>query len=288
MQSALDPSGLPMRLRLPALLAVTAITATACLDPLPVPQGRYGAITASAYAVQNGFFVLRPEAAFYGNTDLSYVPFQNDTCFVTPFSPTSTVIDGSLRFLNAGDYVQTQVAGRVDSLFPIPGISLRVYQRTQSQGIPYTPGDTLRVVFPGATFPAGALSVRTAEGFTHDTIIVPATGAGLPLTWTTTPAGGSQMTVSLRYNNGFQTTGLNEQVFCSLIDDGNATIPTAYLDGWRQALNDERQTRMARVRSSEVVLDQRTRVTLISSFSRPILIRSAADTSTASLMAPLP
>ncbi len=262
-----------MRLRIPAVLAVLVVV-TACLDPLPVPQGRYGAITAPTFAGTGGGYTVRPQAAFYGNTDLSYVPFPSDTCLITSYSDSSAVT-GGLRFLNAGDFLQTSVSGRVDTLLPIPDLNLRVYEFPVSTGIPFTPGDTLTVVVPGASFPASAVSVRTAEAFTHDSITVPAVGAGLNLTWTPAVASGTHMTFSLRYHNGFGTIALNEQIFCSFIDDGSQTIPTGYLDGWRDAAADQRATRVARIRSREVVVDDRTSLVLVSSFARPLPAASA-------------
>lgn len=257
-----------MRFRIPALLTFVVL-GTGCVDQLPVPTGRYGAISAPAFAGTGGSYALRPQAAFYGRTDLSYVPITTDTCVVALYSESSGV-SNSLNFLNAGDFIRTSVSGRVDSLFPLSGISLRVYEFPLVSGIPFTPGDTLTIVVPGATFPASAISVRTAEAFTHDSVMVPAIGAGLPVAWTAGIASGSQMTFSLRYNNGFTTSGLNEQVFCSFIDDGSATIPSIYLDGWRETTNNQRATRVTRVRSNEVTVDTRTRLVVISTFARPL------------------
>lgn len=256
-----------MRLRLPALLAILVFV-TACLEPLPVPTGRYGAVTASTFS-RTGGYAMRPQAAFYGSTDLSYAPFPNDTCFTAAYAD-STAISGGLRFLNAGDFIQMSVSGRVDTLLPLLNTNLRVYQFPASTGIPFTPGDTLTVVVPGATFPASGITVRTAEAFTHDSVIVPAVDASLPIAWTAAVASGTTMTFSLRYNNGFITTGYNEQLFCSFIDDGAATIPAALLTGWRNALNDERTTRAVRIRSREITVDARTRLVVISSFAQPL------------------
>lgn len=257
-----------MRLRLPALIA-TVVLVAACIDPLPVPTGRFGTITAATLARAGGY-AMRPQAAFYGSTDLSYVPFPTDTCLVTAYSD-SAVLTGGLRFLDAGDFIQTSVSGRVDSLVPLPNISLRVYESPIAEGIPFTPGDTLSVIIPGAIFPASAVSVRTAEPFTHGAIGVPAVGATLPLTWDAAVASGTNMTFSLRYHNGFGSTVRNEQLFCSFIDDGAATIPATYLEGWRDAQDSLRATRVTRIRSREVLVDARTRVVLISSFSQPLL-----------------
>ena len=259
-----------MRLRAFPLLAF-AVFATACIKGLETPEGRFGAISVPAWDNDAAGYVMAPEAAFYGKTDLTFAPFTTDTCLVAGYSPTASVTPG-LVTLNAGNFLFTQIGTRTDTLAPIPNINIRVYVPLRSTGIPFIPGDTLSITIPGTTsWPASAISVRTAEPFTHDTILVPAADSSLHVTWTAATVPGSLMTFSLRYANAFSNTGLNEQVFCSFIDDGSATIATDYLNGWRTALGDERATRVVRTRWKEVILDDHTRISMTSSFARPLL-----------------
>lgn len=259
-----------MRARL-LLLAVLTLATSACLETLQPPNGRFGTITVAALDNGGGSFVMRPEAAFYDKTDLSYVPATSDTCVLAAYNPTQTV-SGSLFTLNAGDFLFTSIGGRTDTLVPIPNINIRVYTPLRPFGIPYNPGDTLSVTVPGAPrgFPASAITVKTSEAFTHGAIGVPAANADLDLSWTPATAPGSQMTFSLRYANSFSTGDLNEQVFCSFVDDGTGVIDSDYLSGWRNALNDNRTTRAARVRSREVLVDGRTRLSIISTYGQPL------------------
>lgn len=253
-------------------LAFLVLGTTACLETLQPADGRYGTITAAAYDNGAGTYVLRPEAAFYDNTDFTYTPAVGDTCVIAAYSATSTISGGVLT-LNAGDFLFTSIGGRVDTLAPLGGLSLRVYSLVRPLGIPYIPGDTIAVTIPGAVggFPASAISVRTAEAFTHDSIRVPAANADLPLAWTPAPSPGSQMTFSLRYANSLSGGPANEQLFCSFTDDGTATIDSDYLTGWRSALNDVRSTRAIRIRSREITIDGRTRLSIISSYGQPLL-----------------
>lgn len=259
-----------MRLRFP-VLAATLLLTTACLEGIDTPNGRFGTIAAAALDNGAGGYIMDPEAAFYGETDLGYTPFANDTCIVLAYSNITTV-NSSLRTLNAGDRLFTSVSGRIDTLVPIPNVNLRVYTPSRINGIPFIPGDTLSITVPGSVsgFPASAISVRTAEPFTHSTIGIPTENQSLTVTWTPAPAPGSQMTFSLRYANAVATNGLNEQVFCSFNDDGAAVIGADYLNGWRTALNDLRSTRVVRIRSREIVVDTRTKLSVISSFARPL------------------
>lgn len=258
-----------MRLRLPLLLATAALS-SACLEPLPTPDGRFGTITATAIG-SGGTYVMKPEAAFYDKTDLSFSTFPNDTCVIAAYVPTGT-LSGGLRTLNAGEFLFTAVSGRVDTLAPTPGLGIRVYTALRASGIPYLPGDTLSLTVPGAAggFPASAARVKTSEAFTHDAIGVPGEAESLNLTWTAASSGGSRMTFSLRYANPFALGQENEQLFCSFVDDGSAVVAPDFLNGWRTSVGNIRSTRVARIRWTEVVIDDRTRLSLVSTFARPL------------------
>ena len=260
-----------MRARLFALGAVACATA-ACFDSVAPSNRRFGTISAATYADGGVGFVMSPEAVFYGESNLTFASPATDSCVVTGYSPTAT-INGSLLRLDAGGDIITQVSGRTDSLEVLPGLNLLIYRAVRSSGIPFVPGDTLTVVVPGATggFPQAAISVKTAEPFTNSGVVVPAPGADLPLTWTPAATPGSFMTFSLRYANVFSTGAPNEQVYCSFIDDGSATIDDSRLGGWLAASSGSRSSRASRLRSREVIVDSRTRLVLISTFGQPPL-----------------
>lgn len=258
-----------MRLRLAPLAALVLATG-ACIDPLEAPDGRFG--TVNVRTVGNGVdsYALVPEAAFYGETNTTIGSFVGDTCVIAAYSATQ---QGSFaQSLNAGDQVILNISGRTDSLRPIANSSIRYYTLGANGVIPFIPGDTLRVTVPGATpgYPAATAQLRTAEPFTHDPIGVPEANQDITVTWTPAPAPGSQMTVSLRYANSFSPGPLNEQAFCSFTDDGSGTIRADFLNGWRTALNDSRETRLNRLRTTEVLVDPRTRLAVISTFGRPL------------------
>ncbi len=252
--------------------AVLLLSSTACIDTLQQSNGRFGTVTAGAFGNGVGSYVMRPEAAFYDKTDLSYTPASGDTCVIANYNPVQTINTG-LVTLNAGEFLLTSIGGRVDTMAAIAGSSLRVYSAIRPLGIPYTPGDSLTITIPGAPggFPASSITIRTAEAFTHGTIGIPVENVALPLTWTPAPSAGSQMTFSLRYSNSVSGGALNEQIFCSFTDDGAASINANYLGGWITALNGNRATRALRVRSREVTVDARTRLSIISSYGQPLL-----------------
>jgi hypothetical protein len=258
-----------MRYRILTLAAV-AVVLTACVDELERPNGRFGSISATAFDNGAGTPVLNLEAAFYGQTDIGFQLPSTDSCFLAQFSEVNTINTG-LTYLRAGDFLTVRTGARVDTMTPITGLPVRVYESRRNPGIPFTPGDSTAVDIPGSpTFPAASISVKTAEAFTHSPINVPAADADLVLAWTAAPSPGSIMTVSLRYANAFSSGNKNEQLFCSFVDDGAATIPASFVNGWRTAFGNNRSTSLNRVRQRQLELDSRTTLLFLSTFGQPL------------------
>jgi hypothetical protein len=93
----------------------------------------------------------------------------------------------------------------------------------------------------------------------------------IDLVWTAAPEPGSVMSFSLRYLAPGSTSDLlNQQVFCALADDGAHTINSNLLGGWQNAQNGARELKVTRLRFADVTVDARTKLHLISTFSRPI------------------
>lgn len=260
-----------MRLRVLPLTALV-VGLSACVEQIETPNGRFGSISVSAFSDGGSGNLLNLEAAFFGDTDLDFATPTSDTCFIAQFVPSNNINTG-FRYLNAGDALAVRTGSRIDSMYPIVGIPVRVYESSRSIGIPYTPGDSVAVTIPGtAAFPAASISGKTAEAFTHSPIPVPAEGADILASWTAAPSPGSTMTYSLRYANSFSTGAQNEQLICSFVDDGAATIPAAFLNGWRGAQGGNRGTLVGRIRSRQVELDSRTRLLMVASYTQPLSV----------------
>ncbi|MFN0100167.1 MAG: hypothetical protein ACKVS7_15975 [Gemmatimonadaceae bacterium] len=258
-----------MRLRVLSLSALV-VGLSACVEQIEAPNGRVGSISVTAFSDGGVGNQLNLEAAFFGQTDLDFALPTTDTCFIAQFVPTNTINTG-FNYLNAGDFLTVRTGSRVDSMRPVVGLPVRVYESSRSRGIPYTPGDSVAVDVPGsAAFPTSSISVKTSESFTHAPIPVPAEGADILASWTAAPSAGSTMTYSLRYANSFSSGAQNEQLVCSFVDDGAATIPSGFLVGWRGAQGGNRGTVVTRIRSRQLELDARTRLLMVSTYSQPL------------------
>ena len=260
-----------MRFRIPAVVLAVLVT-TACIDTLAVPDARYGVMSIPTYGGDRQPTVMSPEVIFYDKTDLRFTVPAADSCFVTAYTADGTVNTRSFT-LDAGDKLVQTIGGRTDTLPPFYAGNLIVYRPPNGRVIAFTPGDTLSIQVPGAPggFPAVTANIRTAEAFTHDSVVTTPTGQAMTLRWTTTPVPGSLMTFTLRYASPFSTNGLpNEQIFCAFTDDGTGTIPDDFLSSWRQAPPSSQSVRAVRLRSKEIVIDSRTRFVMVSTFGRPL------------------
>lgn len=258
------------RTRSVLLLALTVLL-SACVDTLEPSKNRFGLVSYTAFTDEVRGYVMDPEATFYDKTDLRYTPPPADSCVLAAYVA-APITGSSFPTLSAGDFLVSQVGAQRDTMRGAVEFGAYVYRPVRRTGIPFTPGDTVSVQIPGSVtgFPAATVSLRTAEAFTADAIGIPESSTeNLTLTWTAAPVPGSLMTVSLRYGNAFSNGGLNEQVFCGFTDDGTGIIPAALLNGWRNAVPGLRETRIIRLRSKELAIDDRNTLTVISSFGLP-------------------
>jgi hypothetical protein len=68
----------------------------------------------------------------------------------------------------------------------------------------------------------------------------------LRLTWSPAGDDSTKMLISLQYGVG--QLDANQQIFCSLVDDGAADVPTLLLAQWRTATTGSRRVEAARWR----------------------------------------
>jgi len=259
-------------IRYVAVLAGILSLAACNSDRFGPAKERTGFISATAYDGGGGAFALRFLGAFYKYDGLSTGIPAAETCQGAPYTPQNTTV-ASLPTVEAGEYLFTQVSGRSDTLFRSAGLGLSTYQLLTVNAVPFTPGDTLTLVVPGEAggFPGTTMRVRTAEAFTHDPIGSGNSGQPLTINWTPATVPGSLMVFSLRFNSTGTASIPNAQIYCVFNDDGSGEVSAALAEVWRGTLEDSRSVQASRIRQTEVVFDENTKVTLLSYFDRPLL-----------------
>jgi hypothetical protein len=238
-----------------SLSAVTAVALlAACLDPEPIPDANYG-IIALTTVVSTNDTILAPEALFY-RTGLLGLPTSrvfNDQCALAAF-PTPSQTNPNLRYLDAGDSVAISTVGTTKYLFEEVSSNGRSYVLRDTDRLPFHPGEAVTVTVPGAAggFANGTVTVLTARGFTLGPIEPhPPVDEGLDLTWTPAGDDSTKMLISLQYGVDGEIQP-NQQIFCSLVDDGSAEVSPIYLNGWRNATTGSRRVEAARWRVAGV------------------------------------
>ena len=227
------------------------IALAACLDPDPVPESNYGVIGLTT-VVTPVDTLLSPEALFY-RTGLLGLPSSrvaSDQCQIAAY-PTPTQGTQLPRFLDAGDSVAVSTASTTKYLFPTVGANGESYVLDQTDNFPFRPGERVTVTVPGAPggFTNGTIDVITAHGFTLGPIeATPDADESLLLTWTPAGDDSTKMLISLQY--GVNQVQANQQIFCSLRDDGSAEVPPILLTQWRTAAVGSRAVEAARWRVS--------------------------------------
>jgi hypothetical protein len=238
-----------MRRHLHLSVFVSALALTACLDPDPVPESNYGVIGLTT-VVTSTDTVLSPEALFYrtGLLNLPTSRVTGDQCQIAPF-PNPAGGTGLPRFLDAGDSVVVSTVTTTKFLYPTISVNGQAYVLDPSDRFPFRPGETVTITVPGAPggFANGTISILTAREYTLGPIDPsPPMDSTLRLTWSPAGDDSTKMLISLQYGVG--QLDANQQIFCSLVDDGAADVPTLLLAQWRTATTGSRRVEAARWR----------------------------------------
>jgi hypothetical protein len=233
--------------RFAAVLAI--LTLGACLEPDPVPETNYGVIGLSTVPSSTDT-ILSPEAIFY-RTGLLGLPTSivtSDECQNAAFPGTGG--EGPLpRFIGAGDSVALTTATDTTHLFPTIEANRELYVMRTSDRFPFHPGERLTITVPGEAggFANGTISILTAGAFALGPIETsPPPGETLDITWSPAGDDSTKVLISLQYAIGGSQA--NEQVFCSLVDDGAASIPSVLAARWASATTGTRNVEAARWR----------------------------------------
>jgi len=241
------------------LAAVTAVGAacTNLTEANPVTN-RYGSVSIRASNAPNSRASANATVIFF-DAFTAAIPNsalqRTDQCVFAQVDTAAQVIRGVKK---AGAQVTLGIAGTDVAL----GFD-ETYQRyanPENTPFGYGSGEQVQVTIPGdaSTFPASTIAVRLAEPLIPGPVTIPTSTAPMTFTWN---AGGdttSAVILSLRYANPATSTFANEQIYCSLVDDGSHQISTSNLAAFLASPNDKRVLQLTRWRTRETFVDSRT------------------------------
>lgn len=134
------------------------------------------------------------------------------------------------------------------------------YANPVSTPFSYATGDVAQATLPdgGDVFPASAISVRLAEPLLPGPLTLPVSGQALAVTWNAAADTSSAIILQLRYANPTSSTYANEQIICSLKDDGRYDVPASGLTAFLVSPANRRSLQLTRWRTKESSIDART------------------------------
>lgn len=249
----------PSHLRaLASLLVVASVSACGGLTAADPTLNRYGAVSivghgSSATSATANATVIFFDAfsAAVPNSALQ----QGDQCAFAAVDTGTTVTTGIKK---VGNSVGLAI-GSTNLTLPFEDGLFRYANLVQSP-FSYTAGDLAVATIPGAaeTYPSSTISVKLAEPIVPAVPTIPAAGAVMTVTWNASNDSTAAVILSLRYANPSNTSYGNEQVYCTLKDDGRFDIPSNGLAAFLAAPNNTRSLRLTRWRTREALLDSRT------------------------------
>jgi len=249
-------------------VVLLAAAAGACLSSTAPKSSPYGYLTVVAQKAGTGY-VASTIGSFFDASGLGapsvITPW--DSCRAQNYAPASNVGFGEVfPSVSAGAFIQVRLGARTDSIFPVV-VGTETQYRARTNGIPYTPGDSVSIVVPGTAsdYPAVSLRAKTAEAVVMQDFGVPAAGSNIDLQWTAAQDQNATLVVALRF--AIASDALNAQVYCQFKDDGTGTVPARYASEWAAATN--RTWVVTRVRSTVMSVPKGGYFNFISTFDLP-------------------
>jgi hypothetical protein len=238
-----------------AMLAMVACSGLTGANPTP---NRYGSINIRARNAAGGGASAKATAIIfeaYSATVPNSALQQTDQCVYATVDTTTVTVKGVKK---AGAAMSLTYGSATVSV-PYDDVNFR-YATPDNAPFAYGSGDVLQASIPGdgTVYPAANITVRLAEPLIPGVITVPSGTTPMAFTWNASNDSTAAIILSLRYANPPTTSYANEQIYCSLRDDGAHLLPTSALDAFLASPSAKRSLQLTRWRSRETLLDDRT------------------------------
>lgn len=245
-------------LRATAVVALLGSVACTSLTEANPTTNRYGAVSIRAVNGPNNTASANATAIFFEAFTAAIpnsVLQRNNQCVYAAVDTATQVVRGVKQ---AGSNITLGI-GSSNVLLAYDATYQR-YSNPQNSPFSYTSGQEVQVTIPGdpAVFPSATIGVRLAEPLAVGPVAVPAGTAPMTFTWNAVNDSTSAIILSLRYANPATSPYPNEQIYCSLEDDGTHQLPTSGLAAFLASPNNMRVLQITRWRTREAIVDART------------------------------
>jgi hypothetical protein len=248
-----------------ATVAAASLTGCTGLDQTAPTANRYASFSIRAKNSTNGRAVARATAIIFEaytagvpNSALN----RTDQCVYSQVDTSTAVVKGVKK---AGNTATLGISGTTVPL-PYDDIYFR-YATPENVTFAYNRGDVVSASIPGAAdvYPSATITVPLAEPIIPGTIRIPTGTEPMQFTWNGPNDSTSAVILSLRYANPATSPYANEQIYCSLNDDGVHQLPTTVLTAFLASPNSKRSLTLTRWRTREALPDSRTILHIASS-----------------------
>jgi hypothetical protein len=224
-------------MRLTSCLSVAVVVFIGACKKLDLPESRaLAAFTLDSVALQGEEYRTRAVGVFLSefSGQLPDSRFVRDSCRTLPYPLQST--PGSGNTIDAGTPVTVRTDKATGPMFPVTGGSITQYELQGDGRIAFTPGTPVAFDVPGAPngYPQTSVTGVTAAPLQLGPVDTLPEDTGLILTWNAS-SDSSAVVISLQYGTTADRTTADEQIYCSLADDGVDTLNFTQTLRWRQA-----------------------------------------------------
>lgn len=246
--------------------ALLLLPMAACLNVVDNNNNlyQYGAVTVRGQGGGAAQVAATTSAVFFSALSAT-VPDSRNVQNSCAFSAVDTLPRTEQGDLRAGSALSMLIgAGSSKGTIALPYVSTNV-SYVGTQGFTYKAGDSATVAVPGdaSGFTASGISIRLAEPIVPEDITVPLANNPMTVKWNPGDST-SAIILSIRYANPINSTYANEQVLCSLRDDGTEDIAATALGPFLLSPLNKRSVKITRWRTQVVQPNLRSILHIVS------------------------
>lgn len=202
--------------------------------PSSVPAG---VINIVADSTGPGQFIVRPVGIFFNKSNV-VIPDSRlvvDSCQYGIYDSTANSPPISREWVSAGPSVGVQTDQATGTLVPDTSGDLVSYVLSDGGALPFTPGSDVTFAVSGSdAFPAMTLTANTAGPYAFGPVDTLPSDA-LDLTWSPADGNESAVFISLQFASDPNAVRPDQQILCSVHDDGAFTVNPQLAVRWHQA-----------------------------------------------------
>jgi hypothetical protein len=253
-------------------LSVAIVASLGACKHLDVPESKAIAVlTVDSVTVQGDQYRTRALGVFLSeiNRQVPNSRFVVDSCRTLPY-PLETARDSGAT-IDAGSPVTITTDKESAAMLPASINGLTEYALQGDGRVAFTPGTPVTFSIPGAPngFPQTSITGATAQPLEIGPVDPnPADNTGLVLTWNAS-ADSTAVVISLEYGSTSDRTTADQQIVCSLTDDGVDTLSLVETLRWKQSPPVTRRVTAYRWRTTLQTVSDAALALMISQYDAP-------------------